>query len=49
MGTTAWGLLVAIPTMGIKGALQAKADKIVNDIDEYSVKIINRISYKIED
>ncbi len=49
MGTTAWGLLVAIPTMFIKGALQAKADKIINNIDEYSVKIINRISYTLED
>jgi biopolymer transport protein ExbB len=49
MGTTAYGLVVAIPTMFIKGGLQARADKIVNEIDEYSVKIINQITYSIKD
>lgn len=49
MGTTAYGLMVAIPTMLIKGALQARADKIINSIDEYSVKLINQINYSIED
>jgi biopolymer transport protein ExbB len=49
MGTTAYGLVVAIPTMFIKGGLQARADKIVNEIDEYSVKIINQVSYSIKD
>lgn len=43
MGTTAYGLIVAIPTMFIKGGLQARADKIINNIDEYSVKLINQI------
>lgn len=49
MGTTAYGLSVAIPTMLIKGALQARADKIVNDIDEYSVKTINQITYSMKE
>ena len=49
MGTTAFGLIVAIPTMLIKGALQARADKIINNIDEYSVKVINQINYSIKD
>ncbi len=49
MGTTAYGLIVAIPTMLVKGALQARADKIVNDIDEYSVKTINQITYSMKD
>ena len=49
MGTTAYGLMVAIPTMLIKGALQARADKIINDIDEYSVKTINQITYAMKD
>jgi biopolymer transport protein ExbB/TolQ len=48
MGTTAYGLIVAIPTMFVKGGLQARADKIINDIDEYSVKIINQISYSMK-
>ena len=48
MGTTAYGLIVAIPTMFVKGALQARADRIINDIDEYSVKIINQISYSMK-
>jgi biopolymer transport protein ExbB/TolQ len=49
MGTTAYGLMVAIPTMLIKGALQARAQKIINDIDEYSVKTINQITYAMKD
>ncbi|PID28645.1 MAG: hypothetical protein CSB55_03685 [Candidatus Cloacimonadota bacterium] len=44
MGTTAFGLVVAIPTMFIKGGLQVKAKKIVNQVDEYSVKMINQVS-----
>ncbi len=48
MGTTAYGLMVAIPTMLIKGALQARADRIINDIDEYSVKTINQITYTMK-
>jgi hypothetical protein len=40
---------VAIPTMLIKGGLQSRADKIINDIDEYSVKAINQITYSMKD
>ncbi|MBN1327191.1 MAG: MotA/TolQ/ExbB proton channel family protein [Candidatus Cloacimonetes bacterium] len=49
MGTTAYGLIVAIPTMFLKGALQARADKIINDIDEFSVKVINQINYSMKE
>ncbi len=49
MGTTAYGLMVAIPTMLIKGGLQARADRIINNIDEYSVKVINQITYSIKE
>ena len=49
MGTTAYGLIVAIPTMLIKGGLQSRSDKIINDIDEYSVKTINQITYSMKD
>jgi len=49
MGTTAYGLIVAIPTMLIKGALQSRADKIVNDIDEFSVKTINQVTYSMKE
>jgi len=49
MGTTAYGLIVAIPTMLIKGGLQSRADKIINDIDEFSVKAINQITYSMKD
>ncbi|MBW6515985.1 MAG: MotA/TolQ/ExbB proton channel family protein [Candidatus Cloacimonetes bacterium] len=48
MGTTAMGLSVAIPTMFIKGFLSSRAEKIINDIDEYSVKMINQISNTIK-
>ncbi|MCD4817647.1 MAG: MotA/TolQ/ExbB proton channel family protein [Candidatus Cloacimonetes bacterium] len=43
MGTTAYGLVVAIPTYFVKQALQGRVDKITNNIDEYSVKTINQI------
>jgi biopolymer transport protein ExbB/TolQ len=43
MGTTFYGLMVAIPTYFIKGFLQARAKKIIDGIDEYSVKTINQI------
>ncbi|MCD4828724.1 MAG: MotA/TolQ/ExbB proton channel family protein [Candidatus Cloacimonetes bacterium] len=49
MGTTGFGLIVAIPTMLIKGYLQGRAEQIVNDIDEFSVKTINQIHYTIKD
>jgi biopolymer transport protein ExbB/TolQ len=49
MGTTALGLSVAIPTMFIKGFLSSRAEKIINEIDEYSVKMINQISNTIEE
>jgi biopolymer transport protein ExbB len=49
MGTTAMGLSVAIPTMFIKGYLSSKSENIINDIDEYSVKMINQISNTIKE
>ena len=49
MGTTAFGLMVAIPTMIVKGALQSRADTIVNDIDEFSIKTINQLTYAMKD
>jgi biopolymer transport protein ExbB/TolQ len=49
MGTTGMGLIVAIPTMFVKGWLQGKAESIINDIDEFSVKTINQISNTIKD
>ena len=41
MNTTAYGLMVAIPCMVFYAFLQSKAGKIVDEIDEYSVKLIN--------
>ncbi|MCB5230778.1 MAG: MotA/TolQ/ExbB proton channel family protein [Candidatus Cloacimonas sp.] len=49
MGTTALGLSAAIPTMFIKGYLSSKSEKIINDIDEYSVKMINQINSSIKE
>ncbi len=48
MGTTGFGLLVAIPTMFFKGILEGRATTIVSKIDEYSVKIVNEISNSIK-
>src|SRR5690554_4908264 len=49
MGTTAMGLSVAIPTMFIKGFLPSRAEKIINEIDEYRTKMINQISNTIKE
>lgn len=44
IGTTALGLLAAIPLTLIKGWLSGRAQKLINEIDEYSVKLINHIN-----
>jgi biopolymer transport protein ExbB/TolQ len=41
MNTTAYGLMVAIPCMAAYSFLQSKATKIIDEVDEYSVKLIN--------
>lgn len=41
MNTTAYGLVVAIPCMAVYSFLQSKATKIIDEVDEYSVKLIN--------
>ena len=43
MGTTAFGLVVAIPCMVFYALLQAKTTRILDDIDEYSVKVLHLI------
>ena len=44
MLTTFYGLIVAVPIMMVYSYLQARATKIVDEIDEYSVKLINLLS-----
>lgn len=44
MNTTAYGLIVAIPCMASYAFLQSKSGKIVDEIDEYSVKVINLLA-----
>jgi len=46
IGTTALGLMAAIFLTIIKGALHTKAQKIINEIDEYSVKLMNILTTK---
>ncbi len=43
MNTTAYGLVVAIPCMVAYSFLQSKATKIIDEVDEYSVKLINQL------
>lgn len=43
MGTTAFGLVVAIPCMIFYALLQAKTTRILDDLDEYSVKVLHLI------
>jgi biopolymer transport protein ExbB/TolQ len=44
--TTAFGLIVAIPMLIMYTVLQAKAHKIIDEIDEFSVKLINILRRK---
>jgi biopolymer transport protein ExbB len=44
MNTTAFGLIVAIPTLIIHSFLSAKADQLIDDIDRYSVMVINMLA-----
>jgi len=49
IGTTALGLLAAIPLTIIKGWLLSRANSVINNIDEFSVKLINTINNVIKD
>ncbi len=49
IGTTALGLLAAIPLTVIKGWLLTRATNLISDIDEFSVKLINSINTAIKD
>lgn len=49
IGTTALGLLAAIPLTLIKGWLFTRATNLISDIDEFSVKLINTINSAIKD
>jgi biopolymer transport protein ExbB/TolQ len=49
IGTTALGLMAAIPLTLIKGGLFTRAQDLINDIDEYSVKLINHINNSIKE
>jgi biopolymer transport protein ExbB/TolQ len=46
MNTTALGLLSAIPVMILHAMLANKADKIIGEIDEYSVKLMDLLGTK---
>lgn len=47
IGTTAMGLFAAIPLTLIQGGLITRAQKLINDIDEHSVKLINHLNNTI--
>ena len=47
MHTTAFGLIIALPTMLVKSWLQSKASTIMSEIDEYTVKAIHTINANI--
>ncbi|NLO43468.1 MAG: MotA/TolQ/ExbB proton channel family protein [Candidatus Cloacimonetes bacterium] len=48
MGTTALGLFGAIPLTLLKGWFFTRASNIINNIDEYSVKLVNHINNYIK-
>jgi biopolymer transport protein ExbB/TolQ len=43
MSTTLFGLLVAVPTILVQGVLAGKSDKVVEEMDEKTTKLINLI------
>jgi biopolymer transport protein ExbB/TolQ len=49
MGTTALGLIGAIAIQFIKGFLSTRAEKIINELDANSVKIMNVINNQVQD
>jgi len=48
IGTTALGLIGAIPLTLIKGGLFSRAQTLISNIDEYSVKLVNYINNLIK-
>lgn len=44
MNTTAFGLIVAIPQLIVHSFLTSKADGLIDDIDRYSVMVINMLA-----
>ena len=44
MYTTAGGLMVAIPTILLHAIVQAKANKILDDVDQYGLKTVNLLT-----
>ncbi len=49
IGTTALGLIGAIPLTLIKGGLFTRAQTLISNIDEYSVKLVNHINNYIKE
>jgi biopolymer transport protein ExbB/TolQ len=47
--TTAYGLIVAIPTMLAHSIIEASTTRIIDEIDEYSVKLINLLVARKKD
>jgi biopolymer transport protein ExbB/TolQ len=43
MSTTLWGLIVAIPTILLHGFLSTRSDKIMEEMDEKTAKLINLV------
>jgi len=49
IGTTALGLISAVPLTAIKGWLYTRATNLISDIDEYTVKLMNSINNTIKE
>jgi biopolymer transport protein ExbB/TolQ len=43
MSTTLWGLLVAVPGILCQGILASKSDKVIEEMDEKTAKLVNLI------
>jgi biopolymer transport protein ExbB len=49
IGTTAMGLIAAVPLTLIKGALLTRAQNLISDIDEFCVKMVNQLNNTIKE
>ncbi len=49
IGTTALGLIAAVPLTLIKGALLTRAQNVISDIDEFCVKMVNQLNNTIKE
>jgi biopolymer transport protein ExbB/TolQ len=49
MNTTAFGLIVAVPLMLVHGFLQSRTNRVIDTVEEYSLRLVNLASQMARD